>query len=104
MEWHYMDCGDCPVDCGRCGMGRKMDICPVVRADDPTAGDKLPENVKVFWKWNPDTDKYDIPYGKTLVRPDQWDRRGGPICAVCGGKTRTVLDGEAWCDNCGRYQ
>lgn len=44
------------------------------------------------------------PEYAAYARLDQLDRRGGPICAKCGGKTRTVLDGEAWCDACGRYQ
>lgn len=55
-------------------------------------------------RWNPETRQYDIPDRIKLARPDQYGRRGGPICAVCGGPTRTVLDGEAWCDRCKRYQ
>lgn len=43
-----------------------------------------------FLKWNPMT--------------QQHDRRGGPICCICGGQTRSVLDGEAWCERCGTYQ
>jgi hypothetical protein len=38
------------------------------------------------------------------ARPDLYWQRGGAICARCGGKTRSVLDGEAWCDACKRYQ
>jgi len=47
-----------------------------------------------------------IPVVRTVTyrRPDQIGKRGGPICCVCGGRTRTVLDGEAWCDKCERYQ
>lgn len=31
-------------------------------------------------------------------------RRGFHICEACGGDTETVLDGEAWCTTCKRYQ
>lgn len=55
-------------------------------------------------EWNPETGKYDTPKEVVLARPDQYGRRGGPICAICGGPTRTVLDGETWCDKCGTYQ
>ncbi|QGP93418.1 hypothetical protein MGLY_28260 [Neomoorella glycerini] len=54
--------------------------------------------------YNPATGKYDIPREVKLARPDQYGVRGGPICAVCGGHTVTVLDGEAWCPTCKDYQ
>jgi hypothetical protein len=55
-------------------------------------------------RWNPHTGQYDIPVRVELARPDQYGRRGGPVCAVCGGPTEPVLDGEAWCPRCGTYQ
>lgn len=44
------------------------------------------------------------PCAEQMQRPDQWNRRGGPVCAICGGSTRWVLPGKSWCDACGRYQ
>ena len=38
------------------------------------------------------------------ARPDLVGDRGYHTCAQCGGSTRIVLDGEAWCDQCERYQ
>lgn len=37
-------------------------------------------------------------------RPELINDRGGCICAKCGGKTRSCLDGESWCNKCQRYQ
>ena len=31
-------------------------------------------------------------------------KRGYKYCQLCGGDTRPILDGEAWCDTCQRYQ
>lgn len=61
---------------------------------------------EVFYRWNPDTKRCDIRDEREITynRPDQIGVRGGSICAVCGGQTRSVLDGEAWCDRCRRYQ
>jgi len=57
-----------------------------------------------FWRLNPETKKYDIPVMKEVKHPELINRRGYGKCAVCGNLTRSVLDGEAWCDNCERYQ
>ena len=59
---------------------------------------------RTYYRRNPETGAFDIPHEMVLARPDQEGRRGGPICCICGGPTRTVLDGEAWCDRCGGYQ
>lgn len=55
-------------------------------------------------EWNPETRRYDRVRRVKLVQSDQYDRRGGPVYTICGGETRTVLDGEAWCDRCRTYQ
>ncbi|MEW6573157.1 MAG: hypothetical protein AB1374_05940 [Bacillota bacterium] len=55
-------------------------------------------------EWNPETRRYGQVRWFELKRPDQYGRRGGPVCAVCGGATRSVLDGEGWCDRCRTYQ
>lgn len=55
-------------------------------------------------RWNAGTKQYDIPVQVELARPDQYERRGGPVCAICGGSTKPVVDGEAWCPKCGIYQ
>lgn len=39
-----------------------------------------------------------------LALPELRDKRGHHTCCVCGSSTRSVLDGEAWCDKCQRYQ
>lgn len=64
---------------------------------------RVPRSVTAF-RWNPETKRYDTPVRVVLARPDQYGRRGGPVCAVCGGPTEAVLDGEAWCPRCGTYQ
>ena len=56
------------------------------------------------YAYNPLTGQYDIPKRVFYLRPDLIGRRGYHICAKCGGLTRMVLDGEAWCDQCERYQ
>lgn len=58
----------------------------------------------VVYRWNPETKRHDIPVEFKLARPDQYGNRGGPVCAFCGGRTRPVLDGEAWCNRCETYQ
>ncbi|MCL6560898.1 MAG: hypothetical protein K6U74_19320 [Firmicutes bacterium] len=58
----------------------------------------------ILWKWCPETETYEDPREVALARPDQYGRRGGPICAICSGPTRQALDGEAWCGRCGVYQ
>jgi len=64
-----------------------------------------PSNVvKTLYQWNRKTQKYDLPYRVSLARPEHWGERGASICAICGGKTHIVLDGEAWCGHCGLYQ
>lgn len=91
--------------CKRCGGSNA----PIVE------GLHIGATLKVDSKWcdpasmavlalNPKTDKYDRVVRVHLARPDLRDRRGHHTCCVCGGPTRNVLDGEAWCDKCERYQ
>lgn len=77
-------------------------------APEPMSEEALEKAVELpqvlQWHWNPKTSKHDIPVIVTYARPDLINDRGGRICAQCGGKTRMVLDGEAWCGRCKRYQ
>jgi len=53
-----------------------------------------------------DMDLEDMAEATRLMyaKPELENDRGGPLCCVCGRNTRSVLDGEAWCDHCKRYQ
>lgn len=41
---------------------------------------------------------------KQAASEGRFPKRGGAVCHVCQQSTRSVLDGEAWCDYCKRYE
>ena len=52
----------------------------------------------------PEMEKIEELQAQGWARSEFYYKRGHHICAKCGEFTRSVLDGEAWCDNCQRYQ
>jgi len=51
-------------------------------------------------------EQHTMTYGAPveLKAPDAFLKRGHHTCEECGQPTKQVLDGEAWCQKCGRYQ
>jgi hypothetical protein len=61
-----------------------------------------PERVQLY-RYDVNTYQYIPTRVVTPARPDLYHTRGSSICWLCGQPTRTVLDGETWCDNCRHY-
>ena len=59
---------------------------------------------KQYNRWN-DAEKF-FSYGEVIEIKclEAFGMRGFHLCEECGCGTRSVLDGEAWCSNCQRYQ